>query len=336
MSPLNCRERVRLALQHREPDRVPYHFTFTVPARRKLEAFYSTAELEDLLGVHLAVYKARPLQPYPEERPGFWRDEFGVLWNRTVDRDIGVVEEYPLSGRSLVGYIFPDPHDPRRFERLPSFYATSRNRFRIASIGFSLFERAWSLRGIAELLVDMVEAPAWVDELLDAILAFQLEVIADAIRHDFDAVMFGDDWGQQRGLLMGPRLWRRFIKPRVAEMYGAVHRAGKAVFIHCCGKVQELFPELIGVGLDVFNPFQPEVMDLGEIKRQYGRDLSFYGGMSVQRVLPFGTPAKVRDEARRLMETVGRGGGYIIAPSHDMPGDIPVENMVAFIEAVRG
>jgi uroporphyrinogen decarboxylase len=90
------------------------------------------------------------------------------------------------------------------------------------------------------------------------------------------------------------------------------------------------------VGLDVFNPFQPEVMDLGEIKRQYGRDLSFYGGMSVQRVLPFGTPAKVRDEARRLMETVGRGGGYIIAPSHDMPGDIPVENMVAFIEAVRG
>jgi uroporphyrinogen decarboxylase len=118
-------------------------------------------------------------------------------------------------------------------------------------------------------------------------------------------------------------------------MYAAVKRAGKAVLIHCCGKVQELFPELIELGLDVFNPFQPDVMDPYEMKRQYGSALAFYGGVSVQRLLPHGTPQQIRDEVHRLMDEVGRGGGFIIGPSHDMPGDIPIENMVAFIETVR-
>ena len=114
-----------------------------------------------------------------------------------------------------------------------------------------------------------------------------------------------------------------------------VKRAGKAVMIHSCGRVQELFPELIELGLDIFNPFQPEVMDPYEMKRQFGRELTFFGGMSVQKLLPFGTPQQIRDETRRLMDEIGRDGGFIIAPSHDMPGDIPLENMVAFIETVR-
>ena len=134
---------------------------------------------------------------------------------------------------------------------------------------------------------------------------------------------------------MGPRLWRRFIKPRLEQMYGAVKRAGKVVMIHSCGRVQELFPDLIEVGLDVFNPFQPDVMNPYEMKRQYGDWLTFFGGVSVQHLLPHGTPTEIRDEVRRMMDQVGRDGGFIIAPSHDMPGDIPVENMVAFIETVR-
>jgi len=181
----------------------------------------------------------------------------------------------------------------------------------------------------------MLEAPQWVDELLDTLTEFDLGLIAQALQYDIDAILFGDDWGHQQGLLMGPHLWRRFIKPRLRVLYAAVKSAGKAVFIHSCGKVQELFPELIELGLDVFNPFQPEVMDPYEIKLRFGRELSFYGGMSIQRVLPYGTPQVVRDEAHRLMDEIGRGGGYIIAPSHDMPGDIPIENMVAFFDAVR-
>jgi uroporphyrinogen decarboxylase len=118
-------------------------------------------------------------------------------------------------------------------------------------------------------------------------------------------------------------------------MYAATRQAGKTVLIHSCGKVQELFPELIELGLDVFNPFQPDVMDPYEMKARYGDRLTFYGGVSVQQLLPHGTPQMVRDEVRRLMDEVGRDGGFIISPSHDMPGDIPIENMVALIETVR-
>jgi uroporphyrinogen decarboxylase len=335
MTTITPRERVWQAIRHQQPDRVPYHFGYTAPARRKAEAHYGTTDLDHLLGDHLMIYSTRRHAPWKELRPGYWRDEFGVVWNRTIDVDIGVVDDYPLKGRSLQGCSIPDARDPRRYEDLPRLIAAYADRFRVAQIGFSLFERAWSLRSMPELLVDMLEAPAWVDELLDALVAFDLGVIDHVLQYDIDAIFFGDDWGHQQGLLMGPHLWRRFIKPRIRELYAAVKRAGKAVLIHSCGKVQELFPELIELGLDVFNPLQPEVMDPYEIKRRFGHELSFFGGMSIQQVLPHGTPQVVRDEARRLMERIGQGGGYIIAPAHDMPGDIPIENMVAFIETVR-
>jgi uroporphyrinogen decarboxylase len=332
----NPRERVWQAIRHVQPDRVPWQFDVTVPTREKLKAHFGPCNLEDLLGNHLAKYRARPPDALREIRPHFWRDEFGVIWNRTVDQDIGVVEDYQLKGRSLAGYRFPDPKDPRRYAGLPAFVAANQHRFRYVSISFSLFERAWTLRGMESLMVDMLEAPQFVEELLEAITAFQRGVLEEVLRHEIDAVMFGDDWGQQQGLLFGRRLWQRFIKPRIAELYGLVKRAGKAVIIHCCGKVQELFPELIELGLDVFNPFQPEVMDPLEMKNRFGRDLAFYGGVSVQRLLPFGTPQQIRDEVRRLIDAVGQGGGFIIAPSHAMPGDIPLENLLAFIETVRG
>jgi uroporphyrinogen decarboxylase len=332
MSP---RERVWQAIRHQQPDRVPWQVNCTVPMRQKLEAYFGTTELDDVLGNHLARYRARGPNSVREIRPGFFRDEFGVVWNRTVDRDIGVVEHYQLPTRSLADYRFPDPRDPQRFAPLPAFIAMHRNRFRCVSLGFSLFERAWSLRGMTDLMVDMLEAPEFVDELFDALTEFNLTIVEELAHSDIDGILFGDDWGHQGGLLFGAPLWRRFVKPRIARLYAAVKRAGKAVMIHCCGRVQELFPELIELGLDVFNPFQPEVMDPLEMKRQFGDRLTFFGGMSIQRVLPFGTPQQVRDEARRLVDNVGRGGGFIIAPSHDMPGDIPAENVAAFVEAVR-
>lgn len=330
------RQRVWQAIRHRQPDRVPWQFGYTVPARQKLERHFGTADLDAVLGNHLAKYRARASEAMVEVRPGFWRDEFGVVWNRTIDPDIGTVVEYPLKDRSLSGFAFPDPHDPRRYAALPSFLAAHAERFRYVSVSFSLFERAWALRGMEQLLIDMLEAPEFVDELLDALVALDLGILEEVLSQDIDGVSFGDDWGQQRGLIFGRRLWQRFIKPRITQLYEVVKRAGKAVLIHSCGQVQSLFPELIEAGLDVFNPFQPEVMDPYEIKRQFGSRLAFFGGVSVQKLLPFGTPQQIRDEVRRLMDRVGAGGGFIIAPSHDMPGDIPLENLVAFVEAVHG
>lgn len=329
------RERVWLAIGHIEPDRVPWQIGCTTPARRKLQEYFGSESLDDVLGNHLAKYRPRAPDALVEVRPGYWRDEFGVVWNRTVDPDIGVVEVYPLRSRRLEEFAWPDPHDPRRYAALPQFLKENRGRFCYVSMSFSLFERAWTLRSMPELLVDMLEAPRFVDELLDRLVEFNLGILEEVLRWPIDGVLFGDDWGHQQGLLFGRRLWERFIKPRVAEMYAAVRRAGKAVMIHSCGKVQELFPELIDLGLDVFNPFQPDVMDPLEMKRRYGQRLAFYGGVSVQSLLPRGTPQQIRDEVRRLRDAVGRGGGFILAPSHDMPGDIPLENMVALVEAAQ-
>jgi uroporphyrinogen decarboxylase len=335
MAEITPRERVWQSIRHKQTDRVPWHFPCTIPTRIKLEKYYGTTDLTAALDQNMVKFSARANQPAVEIRPDIFRDEFGVVWNRTVDKDIGAVEEFLLKDRSIKGFKFPNPHDPSRTTAMATFTQAHPSRFRLFSFSFSLFERAWILRGMQDLMVDMLEAPGFVDELLDAILEYDLVILEDVLKCDFDAVSFGDDWGQQNGLLFGPRLWRRFIKPRVARLYDVTKKSGKAVFIHSCGKVQSLFPELIELGLDVFNPFQPEVMDPYEIKKQFGSQLCFYGGVSVQKLLPYGTPGEIRAEVKRLMQEVGCGGGFIVAPSHDMPGDIPLENLLAFIDTVR-
>jgi uroporphyrinogen decarboxylase len=163
-----------------------------------------------------------------------------------------------------------------------------------------------------------------------------MEVTRQALAFDIDGMRFGDDWGQQRGLIMGPALWREFIKPRIAALYGLVKAKGKRVFIHSCGRIEELIPDLIEVGVDVFNPFQPEVMDVEQVKRRYGEKLTFFGGISTQKTLPYGTVSEVKDEVRRLVDLVGRDGGYIAAPSHDVPKDAKPENIAAMIEVLKG
>lgn len=328
------RQRVWQAIRHQQPDAVPYQINLTMPARAKLEAHYGTQCLDDLLGNHIVRYKSRlDYEPLPE--PGMYRDEWGVVWNKSVDRDIGVPSNHVLPDRDLAPLAVPDPIDARRYAGLPAFFAANSDRFTLFSVSFSLFERAWTLRGMQALLTDMVEAPGFVDSLFDRILEWNLTVLDEMLKHPFDGVLFGDDWGQQRGLIFGAKRWRQFVKPRAAAMYRKVADAGKAVCIHSCGKVQDLFPELIEIGLQVFNPFQPEVMDLHEMKARYGGALTFYGGVSIQQLLPFASPEQVRDEARKLMDDLGRGGGFIIAPSHDITGDIPLDNILALIETVR-
>jgi uroporphyrinogen decarboxylase len=327
------RDIVRLVLRGGVPPYVPWSLGFTQEARQKLQHHFGCDDLEVVLGNHF-LKLGRDIGYFRDLGNHRAQDVFGVVWDRSIDRDIGNVEGCVLPEPTLAGYPFPDPCDPRCFEDIPGRIEQFPDRFRVFQIGFSLYERAWTLRGMANLLMDFHDHPEFVRQLLDAIADYNIAQIRQAIRYDVDAVYFGDDWGQQQGLQMGPALWRRFLLPALARMYGVVRASGKFVMIHSCGDVDELFDDLIAAGVHCFNPFQPEVMDIEALLARYRGRLAFHGGLSTQRVLPFGTVAEVRAETRRLLE-LGRRGGYLFGPAHDVEGDVPLENMLAFLEILH-
>ncbi len=326
------REVVRNVLEGKKPPYVPWHITLTWEAQEKMRQYYRTDALDDAMENHFILYgdSIGYMIPLEDER---CQDHFGVIWNRSIDRDIGVVEEYQLPEPSLEGYTFPDPDDPRFYSSLIDRDPEHETRFPVYQIGFSLFERAWTLRGMENLYIDMIDNPEFVHELLTAVADFNLEVIRRACSYNIDAVYFGDDWGAQHGLLMGPAHWYEFIYPQIKRMYQAVRDEGKSVFIHSCGDVDELFDSLIDAGLACFNPFQPEVMDVFELLDRYRGRLCFHGGCSTQKTLPFGTVDDVVREVKALIRA-GSAGGYIFSPAHAVEGDVSAENLAAMINTV--
>lgn len=327
------REVIKMVLEGRKPPYVPWSFGFTKEAKAKLRSHFSPVEPEDALHDHL-LKLGSDIGFFTELDNNRVQDVFGVVWDRSIDKDIGNVEGCVLPEPTLKHYSFPDPLDRRFFDDITGRIARYGNRFRVFQIGFSLYERAWTLRGMQNLLMDFYDYPEFVHELLNTIADYNIAQVQEALKYDIDAVYFGDDWGQQRGLQMGPKLWRDFIYPVLGRMYAAVHKGGKYVFIHSCGDVDELFDDLIGIGLDCFNPFQPEVMDVAALIQRYHGRLVFHGGLSTQKTLPYGSVEDVRAETRRLLD-LGRVGGYIFAPAHDVEGDVPLENMLAFVELLQ-
>jgi uroporphyrinogen decarboxylase len=325
------REVMRTVLEGGKPPYVPWSFGFTQEAHQKLVQ-RGTDDIADVLRGHICGMGGA-VGFFRDVGEGCVRDYFGVTWDRSVDKDIGVVRGCVLPEPTLKGYEFPDPTSEVFFEGIPQRLEHDGDLFRVFNIGFSLYERAWTLRGMENLMMDFIEHPDFVHELLSAITDYNLAQAREAAKYDIDAVYFGDDWGQQHGLQMGPQLWTEFIRPQLKRMYGLVRDAGKFVMIHSCGDVDELFDDLIDLGLNCFNPFQPEVMDVDALLKAYRGRLSFHGGLSTQRTLPYGSADDVRAESRHLLD-LGRDGGYIFSPAHAVEGDVPLENIMAFIETV--
>jgi uroporphyrinogen decarboxylase len=332
---LTRKEAFKRALAREAVRPVPYSLKFTVEAREKYSAFIGRGfnEVDDLGSYVVASHTNGG---WTEVKPGYFRDYFGVVWNKTVDRTLGVPAESRFREPSFGDYEFP------RAENLP-VYATivSNNRkypeaFHMLSIGFALFERAWSLTGMEELMVWMITEPAFVHELLDRITSYNIALIgAAADIGGIDCVHLGDDWGSQHGPLISPGMWREFIKPRFKATCDAIKSRGLSISLHCCGNVEDLMPDIIECGVDVFDPFQPEAMDIWRLYDGYRDGIAFWGGLSVQSTFPYGTPQDIRDEGGRLLREMGRRGGYILAPSHALTGDIPPENIEAFIDLAR-
>jgi uroporphyrinogen decarboxylase len=327
------REVVMLAVTHQRPPYVPWDIAFTPAAWRRLGEHLGEGDLERFAGNHF-VYVNSTVGAFADQPDGRVRDGFGVMWRRADDGEVGMIEGQVLPEPTLSGFAFPDARDPKHYAPIPELIDGHRDRFRLFAIGFTLLERAWTLRGMEQFMMDLIERPDFVGRLLDAITEVNLAQLEMALRHDFDCVHFGDDWGQQRGLLIGRKHWRQFVFPRMKRMCDAVRRAGKLISIHSCGRIDELFDDLVELGVNIVNPFQPECMDVHALMRSYAGRLAFHGGLSTQQTLPGKSPERVRLETRRLMEA-GAAGGYVFAPAHGVCEDVPIDNVVAMLEVLR-
>jgi len=330
------KELVLAALTHKETHPIPFHIELTEQALANLVAYTNDLHAVDKMPscLHYIQYWGWPTEL--PDRPGYFKDEFGVVWNRSgADKDIGVIDDPIIKDLEQRRYTFPQTDIARLRKDIEQLLATREDKFTMMAFGFCMFERAWSLMGMENMLTSMLTCPEDLERLLDDICDYFLKLVHIALEYEIDGVYFGDDWGQQKGLIMGPRHWRRFIKPRMARLYAPVKAKGKYVMQHSCGDCLELFPDLIEIGCDCYQTFQPEIYDLAQMKASYGDKITFWGGVSTQQALPFMKPGQVKQEIRRVMDILKSNGGLIIAPTHAVPFDVPPENILAMADAFQ-
>jgi len=325
------RETVLAAFRFEETDVVPYWLQWDPALEPGLDEYYGSASWRDgivqyVIGKHVG----HITEPLGDGRD---RDAFGTV---VRTGNILHVEEPVLPEPTLQGYRWPEPQDLVDWEELARAYSEQPASFRLCGMAMGLFERAWLMRGFENILVDVLLNPEFVEELLDGILDIHLRMMdLIAARVPIDAYFGGDDWCDQRTVLMGIRHWRRFFKPRLARMIAHCHELGLPYVLHSCGNVSPLVDDLIEVGLDGLESLQSEATNVYKVKRKAAGSLVLIGGMGVQRIIPFGTAEEVRAETERLIAELGRGGGYVLAPSKPLPPETPIANAVAFIETAR-
>jgi len=358
---MDSRERVSLALAHKEADRVPVDYWATPEVTGRLLHRFGFSNREELLQ-HLDVdfrYVEGPAYVGPPPRvreDGSVEDHWGVLRVRV---EVGTGEQatayqevldFPLAGAKSAEEIedypkWPSPDwfdyacvreqvaEARRTGKVVVFMGDRLNRC-------AQLKPAMYLRGVEQILLDLALNPEIAEAVFGRVAGFYLEYARrtfEAAGGGLDIFMMGDDFGTQTGPLLSPAMWRRFLRPGFQAFIALAKRHRLTVAHHSCGAIEPLIPDLIECGLDILNPLQPDVrgMDPRELKRRFGGRLCFHGGISIQRALPFGSPDDVRSEVRERFESLGPGGGYVFCTAHNIQADTPLENIEALFEAYR-
>jgi len=355
---MTSRERTLLALDHQEPDRVPIDLWMSAGFERKLrkatgldrEAFLDAHDV-DLRYLAGPAYVGPALKTF---RDGTRADLWGVRRRAVCVAVRGGTERYqevafsPLSAATSVEEVDAYPGWPSAdwfdYSGVESQCDAIRRRGRaVVFMGDRLnrvaqLKPAMYLRGVEQILLDMVERPELARAVFRNIRRFYsayCERILEAAGGKIDILLTGDDFGSQHGPLVSPRMWEEFLGEGFAHYVALGKAHGARVMHHTCGGVRPIVPLMAERGLDVLQSLQPEAvgMDPYALKSEFGERLAFHGGVSVQRTLPRGTPAQVQAEVRHRIEALAPGGGYILCTSHNVQADVPVRNVLALLDA---
>jgi uroporphyrinogen decarboxylase len=255
----------------------------------------------------------------------FWvQPDRQVLANCTPDEVLAFQFPYEDFDRRLVLN--------RLFLAMDRLCAEKSSYFLGCDVSPCVFEMYWRLRGMEQALLDMVENPSLAAEMFERCASFAISEAEEAFRrYRLDWLWTGDDVASQTNLMFSPGAWRRLVKPALAGVFKAGKAYGVPVAYHSCGAIRPIIPDLVEMGMDVLNPVQVNCpgMDIFELKREFGQQITFMGGLDTQYLLPSGSVSEVRQAVRRLLDLVADGGGYILAASHTIPPETPDENIFA-------
>jgi uroporphyrinogen decarboxylase len=348
---MTSRQRVLTALEHKNPDRCPCDYIGTPEVDEKLKEYFRTESMDvvlEKLGVDLRVVEA----PYigPELRT--WDDgRFENYWGsirKAVSNEAGVYNEaveFPYakfeSVEDIEKFRWPIPEwfdygkiaeDCKKYSDYAVVFGSPGNMDLINGTAYG--------RGVEKVIYDIaLEDPiglACMAKRFECCYAMS-EAALQAADGRVDILWIGDDYGTQSGLLISPKTWRKLFFPRLKKMCNLGHSYGAKIMLHCCGSTKPLWGDLIEAGVDIYQTVQPEAVDMNpaELKAEFGERICLHGTISIQDTLPFGTPEEVAAEVRQRIQTVGRDGGFIVAPAHNAQPDTPVENILALYEEVR-
>jgi uroporphyrinogen decarboxylase len=359
---LTHRERVFASLNHEIPDRCPMQVCFTPEFNRRLREYYIKCkkytfkpepegeinlELEfltdqDMLLSWVGWTDETKIIYIPGEE---FIDKWGVL-RRAAEYNTpfgkGIYTElvgHPLADESKISsYKPPDPLKPELYTGVDHLIKTYKDEYWIVGVAVTtMYETAWALRGFEQMFIDFIVNPDIVNALFDIAWKYHFSVAQKLVNMGVDMIWIGDDVGSQNRMLISPDIWRKYFKEKMATFIASLKKINPKVKIayHSDGYIIPIIPELIEIGIDILNPIQPRSMDPVEIKKKFGDKLCLWGTIDEQNTLPFTDPETVRNEVSERIRTIGKDGGLILSPTHNIQLDTPIENFLAMIEAIR-